>query len=118
MTKPDQPPPIVINTTPLGYIGTWMHEARGGEGNPCPICGAAAREVCRKPPDRGVDNFKAASRGAFLLLDPDLRERVLNIHGEFHIRDGAKNPDGSRGTIRMTPDELRDLLAYLLVERD
>ncbi|HSW83511.1 MAG TPA: hypothetical protein VLH12_08555 [Usitatibacter sp.] len=51
-------------------------------------------------------------QGAFTLADWQLRERVNELVGHFHIRDGAKNPDGSRGTIRISPDQLRDVLTF------
>lgn len=46
------------------------------------------------------------------------QELVMEIVGCFHERDGTKHEDGSRGTIKITPKEMNDILAYLLRKAD
>lgn len=53
-------------------------------------------------------------RGAFVATeDLELREIINEVVANFHMRDGAAHPDGSRGSIKISPDQLRDCLAYM-----
>lgn len=58
--------------------------------------------------------YEPVIRGSFLLVeDQALRDKVLEVASNFHMRDGFKHPDGSWGSIRISYDELKDALAYM-----
>ena len=50
--------------------------------------------------------------GAFEKLDGQKKELVMEIVAHFHYRDGKRQPDGSMGSIEISPGELRDCIAY------
>jgi len=58
--------------------------------------------------------IKEKMKGRFSELGPEARDRVLNMMGAFHIRDGTANESSPMGRIRITPGELNDLLAFAL----
>lgn len=56
--------------------------------------------------------------GAFDNLKVDEMPFFLALHGLYLHRDGVKNPDGSYGTIKITPKELLDTIAYVYLNED
>ena len=63
--------------------------------------------------------IQAAIGGTFALLAESSQERndVMALVALYHYRDGRSHPDGSMGTIDISPGQLRDLLAYVMTER-
>ena len=61
----------------------------------------------REPVITSKDKFK-------LLTQAEIRI-VHELMSHHHLRDGVKHGDGSMGTIRITPKELRDCLAAALL---
>lgn len=58
-------------------------------------------------------NIKVEALGAFELLeDPLIVKGIQEIVSAYHVRNGKQWNDGSRGEIKMSPGELRDLLAF------
>jgi len=58
--------------------------------------------------------MKVESRDAFEKHPDELiRIGIENIIGEYLVRDGKEWNDGSVGTVRMSPKEFRDLLAFM-----
>ena len=59
-------------------------------------------------------NIKHESQDAFeQLTDPLIIEGIKQIVSAYHYRNGKSHNDGSRGEIKMSPKELRDLLAFM-----
>ena len=44
------------------------------------------------------------------------REHILRVCAEYHTRNGVKQPDGSKGTIKITHKELNDELAKMYIQ--
>jgi hypothetical protein len=59
-----------------------------------------------------MDNHKKKSEGLFFKLPSSDQQFVKECVCFFHFRDGKKHPDGSMGTIRISPQELRDIISY------
>lgn len=49
--------------------------------------------------------------GRFYSLTEGQRAVVMRLIAEVHYRNGKRQPDGSRGTIKCSPGRLRELLA-------
>ncbi len=58
---------------------------------------------------------KEGIEGAFASLSVADKELVMQIVANFHYRDGEQNNDGSRGTIKISPGEFNDAIAYALL---
>ena len=59
-------------------------------------------------------NIKVEAIDAFARVsDESIRQGIMEIVANYHWRNGKQHNDGSRGEIRMSPKELRDLLAYM-----
>ena len=59
-------------------------------------------------------NVKYEAQGSFQKLkDERITKGIQEIVSAYHYRNGKRNNDGSRGTIRISPKEFRDLLAYM-----
>ena len=54
--------------------------------------------------------------GSFKKLSVEHAELVMEIVAQYHYRNGVKNNDGSMGTIRISPAELNDCLAFILLK--
>ena len=52
--------------------------------------------------------------GEFDKLSPEEQEFVMEIKGNFHYRNGHTYPDGSMGSIDISPKQLNNALAYVL----
>lgn len=50
----------------------------------------------------------------FDTLEGQQREDAIALAGWCVYRDAKQNPDGSRGTVALTPKQLRDLIAYTM----
>jgi hypothetical protein len=64
-----------------------------------------------------IIGLKDLIRGGFDKAPEEVRERVMELYTPFYVRDGFLYDDGSRGSVRMTTGELRDLITYLLQEK-
>jgi hypothetical protein len=64
-----------------------------------------------------IEGFKDLIRGGFDKAPEEIKERVVNLYAPFYVRDAFRHHDGSRGSVRMTTGELRDLITYLLQEK-
>lgn len=59
-------------------------------------------------------NIKHEAQDAFeKLKDPLITKGIQEIVAAYHVRNGVKHNDGSMGEVRMSPKELRDLLAFM-----
>ena len=59
-------------------------------------------------------SIKNEAKDAFdCLKDQRIIQGIQEIVGCYHYRNGKKHNDGSRGEIRLSPKEFRDLLAYM-----
>jgi hypothetical protein len=54
--------------------------------------------------------------GAVDRLDDATADWVTMIAGHFYVRDGFKHWDGSRGTLRMSPRQLKAALAFAILQ--
>jgi hypothetical protein len=54
--------------------------------------------------------------GAFDALSDVQKGRIIECCANYHLRDGVRNSDGSRGSIRIGYSELRDLIAFVALE--
>ena len=64
-------------------------------------------------------NIKVEALGAFKMLeDPLIVKGIQEIVSAYHVRNGKKWNDGSKGEIRMSPGELMDLLAFFATPVD
>lgn len=62
----------------------------------------------------GTINIKEEAKDAFNVLTDDMiRVGIREIVAAYNWRNGKKNHDGSMGTVRISPKELRDLLAFM-----
>jgi hypothetical protein len=52
----------------------------------------------------------------FALLSKSDKELVMVVVSHFHLRNGQNHPDGSRGTIEISPKQFNDILAYTRIE--
>lgn len=59
------------------------------------------------------DHYKN-SKGKYDELDDKWRALVLECMAFFHFRDGKKWDDGSIGTLKITPKEFIDIMAYAM----
>jgi hypothetical protein len=57
---------------------------------------------------------KEEFKDKFDALSKDGQDIIKEIVSHFHFRDGRLYEDGSMGTIRISPKELRDILAYAI----
>lgn len=53
-------------------------------------------------------------KGFFDSLPETEREEIMEVVANFHFRDSYRYEDGSVGTIRISPKQLRDCLAFML----
>lgn len=61
-----------------------------------------------------IINYDSEISNSFDNLDLD-KEKVLVITSNFHFRDGKLHDDGSMGTIRITPKQFNDCVAYAIL---
>jgi hypothetical protein len=54
--------------------------------------------------------------GSFDNLTDNEKNIAMVLAATYHFRDASKNHDGSMGTIRITPLQLRDLVSYCMIE--
>ena len=54
--------------------------------------------------------------GSFDSISTPDQYMVKVLVATYHLRNGTKNIDGSMGTIRISPGQLRELLAYCIGE--
>lgn len=59
--------------------------------------------------------IKEQIKGAFDRSPESNRTEILRIFGNWYYRTGQK-PDGEWGEVQIRPSELRDLIAFLLLE--
>jgi hypothetical protein len=57
---------------------------------------------------------KADYTGAWADADEDIQQHAVLLNGSCVARDGNRHTDGSRGSVRMTPNQLLDLFAFIL----
>lgn len=50
---------------------------------------------------------------AFDASPENIKQIVLELMAAFHMRNGVQHPDGSLGTIVISPKQFRDCLAYM-----
>ena len=55
-------------------------------------------------------------KGYLYAMTNDMQDDVMGIMANFHVDNGVKHEDGSLGDIRITLNELRDCLSYILCE--
>ena len=55
--------------------------------------------------------------GLYLSMGQGSQEYIQEAVANFHIRNGVSNHDGSMGRIEITPGELRNLLAMMILVR-
>lgn len=54
--------------------------------------------------------------GAYSSLQEEAQLEVQLMHAAFHLRDGHRYPDDSIGTIKISCQQLRDLLAFVITK--
>ena len=54
--------------------------------------------------------------GAFTSLTDVQKGRIIECCAHYHMRDGQRSSDGSRGSIRIGYGELKDLIAFVALE--
>lgn len=64
----------------------------------------------RQGPVYAKEDFK----GAWAEADKNIQDRSAALMAVCYVRDGVLNKDGSRGTVRMTPNELLDYLTFII----
>lgn len=58
-------------------------------------------------------NYEKDMKDAFDSAPENIREIVMEIVANFHYRDGKPHEDGSKGTVRISPKQFNDCLAFM-----
>lgn len=61
-----------------------------------------------------IKNHKELSVGCFNIIDVNQKQFIMECVAWFHHRDGVLSSDGSLGTIKISLNELNDILAYAI----
>ena len=59
-------------------------------------------------------NYENDIKGSFDAVPESLKNPIIAIVANFHYRDIYVYPDGSMGTIKISPKQFRDCLAYIV----
>jgi len=59
---------------------------------------------------------KVETKDSFERLIDSERTEVMELVADFHYRDCTKHDDGGMGTISITPAELTDCFAFMLMK--
>jgi hypothetical protein len=59
-------------------------------------------------------NYREGTQDFLSEATPAIAEKAKYIACHFYVRDGVKHEDGSMGSMRMSPKQLTDLLAFVL----
>lgn len=60
-------------------------------------------------------NYDSEISNSYNNLPAELKELVLVITSNFYFRDGKPHDDGSMGTIKITPRQFNNCIAYALM---
>lgn len=87
---------------------------------PCDQCGIYDNR--EKPDGISVHAFRKDPRkpdiaGAFSSASEQTKAFVHEITADFYYRDGTKHVDGSMGSVKMSPGQIRDCLAFSIEQR-
>jgi len=53
-------------------------------------------------------------KGSFATMPQDTKDLIVEIMSQYHIRDSFIHPDGSQGSMQISPMQMNDALAYLV----
>lgn len=63
-----------------------------------------------------LPNVRQDIEGCADKIEGQTSEDIKWMASHFYIRNGVRHEDGSMGTVRMTPGDLRNLIAYAILQ--